>query len=151
MNTRPAGRFILPVFAGMLLLACGIAGSTGPAPGGSPGAGGAVPTTAGPGVGQPSQVPDYLQCDPQKLSFPLLPDARNCQHLDIITNFQTGLSPNDVIVTYHELLAKEGWARKDDGALPGMGSWVKGAQQLNIIAAVEKGATSVQIQEVVAR
>jgi len=148
MNTRPAGRFILLVFAGMLLLACDIAGSTGPIPGGSPGAGGAVPTTAGPGVGQPSQVPDHLKCDPQKLSFPLLPDARNCQHLDIITNFQTSLSPNDVIVTYHELLAKEGWARKDDGALPGMGSWVKGAQQLHIVAAVDNGVTVVQIQEI---
>ena len=147
MNAQRTGRCILLALAGMLLLACDIAGPTGPLPGGTPGAGGAVPTTAGPTVGQPSPVPDYLRCDPQELAFPLLPDARNCQHLDIITNFQTALAPNDVIVTYHELLAKEGWARQDDGALPGTGSWVKGARQLHIIAVVESGATAVQIQE----
>lgn len=151
MNTRRAFGFIALALAVTLLLACDIASLTGLVPSSSPGTGGTAPTSSSPGVGQPSQVPDYLKCDPQKLAFPLLPDAKNCQHLDIITNFQSSQPPQQVIVIYGELLAKEGWKRKDDGALPGIGSWVKGTKQLNIVAAVEKGMTSVQIQEVVAK
>jgi hypothetical protein len=148
MHTRRTVWLIAFALVVMLLLACDIASLTGLTRSDRPSTGGTVPTAISPGIGQSSQSPEHLKCDPQKLAFPLLPDARNCQHLDIITNFQTNLSPNDAIITYNELLAKEGWKRKDDGALPGMGAWVKGTQQLNIVAAIDKGATVVQIQEV---
>ncbi|MCX7841274.1 MAG: hypothetical protein N2559_17690, partial [Anaerolineae bacterium] len=149
MNTQRAWGLIVLVFTATLLLACDIANLIGvKSPSPSIGDVVIIPTASSPGVGQSPSVAEHLKCDPQKLGFPLLPDARNCQHLDIITNFQTALSPQDAIIIYNELLAKEGWKRKDDGKLPGMGSWTKGTQQLNIVAAMEKGATTVQIQEV---
>jgi hypothetical protein len=140
--------FIIPVaFLAVFLLACGLV-SVGGSPQTLPGP---VPTQA-PGVAQPTeQAPTYLMCDPQQLPFPLVPGAKNCTHLDIITNFQTTQSPEQVVQFYAENLLKSGWTRKDDGALPGMGSWVKEPKQLNVITVVEKEMTSVQIQEVPAR
>ena len=97
-------------------------------------------------VVQPTEVPAYLECDPQELPFPLPPDAKDCQHLDIITNFRTNLSPEQVVKFYGDYLEKNGWTRQDDRLLPGIGAWVTGSKRLNVLTAIEKDMTSVQIQ-----
>ncbi len=150
MNARCAFWFVVLMFAAILLLACDVSDLTSLIPGDLSGTG-AVPTASSSAGNQSSQGSDYLKCDPNKLPVPIPPNARNCQHVDVITNFQMNQPPKEVIAVYGELLAKEGWKRKDDGKLPGIGTWVKGTKQLNIIAIVEKGLTSVQVQEVAAK
>jgi hypothetical protein len=116
--------------------------------------GGPVPTappklatlTRAPAATPTSEVPDYLKCDSQKLPFPLPADAQGCQHLDPITDFRTNLSPAQVVQFYKDYLEKNGWQRKDDGALPGLGIWVTGSKRLAVGTSIEKNMTSVQIQ-----
>ncbi|MBM3130510.1 MAG: hypothetical protein FJ009_18015 [Chloroflexi bacterium] len=146
MSTRHSWLLLALALSMLFLLGCDLSGLITLISGGSPGTDSAIPTTSNPSIVPPSQPSGNLKCDPQTLGFPLLPDAANCQHFDIITTFQTNLPPKDAIIIYNELLVKEGWKRKDDGTLSGIGSWVKGNQQLNILTTVEKGTTTVQIQ-----
>jgi hypothetical protein len=121
-------------------------------PGSDQGAAGtSAPLTGADNSGGPTEeVPAYMACDPATLPFTLPPDATRCQHVDIITTYFTAASSEEVIQFQADSLGRAGWQRLDDGAISGMGQWVKDGAQLNFIAGPQAGLTAVQVQEVTA-
>ena len=97
-------------------------------------------------AGQEAEVPDYMKCDPAKLQFPLPDDAGNCRSFDILTTFTTGMTAADVDAFYAEALEQTGWARSDEGLLPGLGAWTKGTTRFELAAGAGQAGTDVQIK-----
>lgn len=145
---------LVAIIVAGLVSACATAPDSSPGTGGEPTAvpGGAQEPAVTPvgEAGTDEDVPAYLACDPNTLPFALPPDAKRCQHVDIITNYFTTASTEDAIKFHADNLEQAGWQRTDDGALSGIGRWLKGSAQLNVIAGPQEGMTAVQIQEVAA-
>jgi len=109
-----------------------------------------LPAGGADAVGGDEEVSAYLACDPDALPFAIPRDATRCQHLDVVTNYFTALSTDQVIQFYVDSLREGGWQRKDDGTIPNIGMWIKDEAQLNIVAAPQEGLTAVQVQQITA-
>jgi hypothetical protein len=113
---------------------------------------GALPSLQLPAITPPplpgltEEVPTSLQCQSNKLDYPIPADAEQCITVLGSAVFRTRLTPEAVQNFYADYLTANGWKKDNEETVIGIITvWSKGTARAQIAALVEKGMTSVNV------